>query len=206
MGRKAETVPASLESLIDLNSNDFVQAHVTDSNYQKIVTEISGRKPGTKGSRKIKLTSEMLRQFLFFVSMGLSLKNAANKSGIGENTRKDYALKSTTFSELSSLAELDPEDAAIIAVVKAIKGTKPGYVKITHPATGQPDYIRVEGKEPNVQVAQWYLEKVKHFGDEDGGPEQPALGAPQNEKEAELLELILNRHYDYVESKKKNKK
>lgn len=204
MARKAQDT-TKIESLI-AEGNEFVEQHVTDTVYKRVVGELSARKKGTKGSRKIKLTSEMLRNFVFYVSMGLSLRSAANKSGIGENTRKDYALKSTTFSELSSQAETDPEDAAIMAVVKAIKGTKPGYVKITHPVTGQPDYIQIKGAEPNVTVAQWYLEKIKFFGSEDGESEAPALGAPQNEKEAELLERLLNKHHDYVQAKKANKK
>lgn len=204
MARKPQDT-TKIESLIEEGS-EFIEKHVTDTTYKKIVGELSARKKGTKGSRKIKLTSVMLRNFIFYVSMGLSLRSAANKSGIGETTRKDYQLRSATFSELSSLAELDPTDAAIMAVVKAIKGTKPGYVKITHPVTGQPDYIQVKGAEPNVAVAQWYLEKVKFFGSDEGESEAPALGAPQNEKEAELLERLLNKHHDYVQAKKANKK
>lgn len=41
------------------------------------------------------------------------------------------------------------------------------------------------------------------IGVESEKDEIPPLGAPRNEEEAELLEGLLNRHYDYVKQKLK---
>lgn len=187
-------------------TNDFIKAHVTDELHKQIVSELSTRKEKTKGSRKIKLTSEMLRQFLFFASMGLSLEKSANKCGLGENTRKDYALKSTTFSEVSSLAKDDPDDIAIMGMVEAMRGTKPYYFPLKNEETGAIKYIEMGGKEPNVQIMQWWAIQKNLVGEAKTDDTAPQLGAPRNKEEADLLLMLLNKHNDYVEAKRKSTK
>lgn len=180
--------------------NDFVKTHCTDILYTKIANELSERKQGTRGSRKLGLTPEILRVFIYHVSTGKKLKVAAFLSGIEEKTRQDYKAKSQTFSGLVELAEQNVEAASMEAVYKSIVGTKPGYYELTNPITQKKEYIPIKEVPPNVTVAQWYLEKKKYFGD-DGASGQPQLGAPRNEEEAKLLEFVLNRHHDYIASK-----
>ena len=185
-----------------LTTNQFISEHVTDELHKQIISELSTRKKGNVVGRKSSLTTEMLRQFLFYVSIGEDYKNAAEIVHMGENNRKDYAQRSNTFSEVSSLAKSNITLRAKIAVYRAIEGQLPQYYKITNPETKQDKYIELREIPPNVAVAQWHLEKVNAYGNE-GKDDQPQLGAPQNEREAELLLLIMNKHSDYVESKRK---
>jgi hypothetical protein len=180
--------------------NDFTKQYATDELYKKVALELSSRNKKTKGGRKLKLTPEMLRQFLFYVSMGESLKNAAESVYMGEKTRQDYNTRSETFSGVSSLAKNNISMRSRIAVAKAIIGRKPCYYKLLHPATKQPAYIELREVPPDVKVAMWWLEKVEKIGNQEKSESIPSLGAPQNEKEALLLESLLNRHADYVES------
>jgi len=192
-------------SIIKERENDFTKTHCTDALFDNIVQELSSRKEGTKGSRKINLTPEMLRDFLYHVSVGKQLKVSAELAGINEKTRQDYNSRSSTFSGAVSLAQNNIESAAMEAVYKAIVGTKPGYYQLTHPATGNLEYIHIKETVPNVQVAMWLLEKRKVFGSDDDSSQQPQLGAPRNEEEAALLEMLLNKHYDYVKAKENTK-
>lgn len=184
------------------DTNQFVKDHVTDEVFKQVVSELSDRKEKTKGGRKLKLTSEMLHNFLFYVSIGETLKNAAEYSLVGENNRKDYIKKSPTFSELSSLAQGNITLRAKIAVYKAIEGQKAQYVKIKHPITQEEHVIELKEITPNVAVAQWHLEKVNAYGNEEDD-KTPQLGAPRNEAEAELLLRLMNKHSDYVRAKRK---
>jgi len=188
-----------------LTTNQFIKEHVSDNLHKKIITELSTRKKGNVTGRKSSLTTEMLRAFLFYVSIGEDYKNAAEYSFMGENNRKDYQQRSKTFSEVSSLAKNNLTLRSKIAVYKAIEGQLPQYYEIINPDTQAKHYIELKEIPPNVSVAQWHLEKVNAYGDE-GKDEQPQLGAPQNEKEAELLLMIMNKHNDYVESKRKQLK
>jgi hypothetical protein len=87
-----------------------------------------------------------------------------------------------------------------MAVAESIMGRKPSYYKLTHPITNQPTYIELKEIQPNVNAAMWWLEKVDKIGavEEDDDPYQnPKLGAPRNEHEAELLEGLMKKHTDY---------
>ena len=187
------------------DTNQFIKEHVTDALHKKIVSELSTRKKGNVVGRKSSLTTEMLRQFLFYVSIGETLKNSAEYSFMGENNRKDYQQRSKTFSEVSSLAQNNLTLRSKIAVYRAIEGQKAQYVTIKHPITKADHIIELKEIAPNVAVAQWHLEKSNAYGSE-GKEEAPQLGAPRNEAEAELLLMLLNKHTDYVEAKRKQAK
>lgn len=188
-----------------LTTNQFIKEHVTDELYKTIVVELTTREKGNKTGKKLGLSVDMLRQFLFYVSIGEDLKNAAALVLMNENTRQDYNKRSETFARVTSLAKNNLTLRSKIAVYKAIEGKLPQYYAITNPETQTVKYIELKEIPPNVAVAQWHLEKVNAYGNE-GKDEQPQLGAPQNEKEAELLLLIMNKHNDYVESKRKQLK
>lgn len=192
------------ENVITDSDNDFVKEHVTDTLYNKIISELTIRKKGSTTGRKSSLTSEMLRQFLFYVSMGADYKEAADACMMGEGNRKDYSLRSDTFSEVSRLAKGNVSIRARVAVARAIIGTKPGYYKMIHPATKREEYIPIKEVTPNVAVAQWWLEKVDKIGGDNDLGGAPQLGAPKNEEEAKLLEFVLNRHSDYVRNKQQS--
>jgi hypothetical protein len=89
-----------------------------------------------------------------------------------------------------------------MAVAQAIMGRRPSYYKLIHPATKQPTYIELKEIQPNVMAAMWWLEKVDKIGVVEE-KEIPKLGAPRKEAEAQLLEMLLNRHSDYVRGKEK---
>jgi len=191
-----------MDNLVSPFDNEFVKTHCTDDLHKKIISELTTRKPGEKTGRKINLTAEMLRVFLYHVSTGKKLKISASLAGIEENTRQKYNQNSETFRRVVSLAEDNANAVAVEAVFKAMAGTKPGFVQLKHPKTNEPIYIQIAAKDPNVQVAQWWLEKNKYFGNEEGDS-AAVLGAPQNEREVELQEMLLNRHYDYVRRKQR---
>lgn len=192
------------ENVITDSHNDFIKEHVNDALYIKIIGELSKRKEGNTTGKKSSLTIEILRQFLFLVSMGLDYKDAANASMMGEGNRKNYSTRSESFAEVSSLAKNNVSMCARIAIAKAIMGTKPGYYKMIHPATKREEYIPIKEVTPNVAVAQWWLEKVDKIGGDNDLGGAPQLGAPKNEEEAKLLEFVLNRHSDYVRDKQKS--
>lgn len=188
-----------------LLTNQFIDQHVTDSLHEKIIRELTTRKKGNVAGRKSSLTPEILRQFLFYVSIGEDYKNAAEYSLMGEGNRKDYQLRSNTFSEVSSLAKGNITLRSKIAVYRAIEGQLPKFYPIKNPANGETKYIELKEIPPNVAVAQWHLEKVNAYGDANKD-DAPQLGAPRNEQEAELLLMLLNKHRDYVEAKSRQPK
>lgn len=186
------------------NDNEFVKEHVNDVLFKQIVSELTTRTTDNKGGQKLTLTPEMLRDFLYYVSMGVDLKDSAAAVHLPEKTRQDYNRRSATFSGVTSLAKKNVSLRARIAVAKAIEGQRPQYYKLIHPGTQEPTYIQLKEIPPNVSVAQWWLEKVDKIGGEEDG-EAPQLGAPRNEREAELLEKLLNKHHDYVNAKRNTK-
>jgi hypothetical protein len=188
----------------NIDTNDFIEKYVDDEIYKKIVSELTTRKKKNKAGRKIKLTSENLRQFLFLVSMGQNLKDSATLSGIGMNTREDYSLRSDTFSELITLAQSNVGRCATLNMARAIMGTKSYYEEIIHPATNKPAYIEVKGSPPDIKASMWWLEVVEKIGGEEAG-EQPVLGAPRNDEEKALMQDLLKTHFDYVRQKSKQR-
>lgn len=193
------------DAIIKPKENEFITDHVTDELYKTIVSELSTRKKGEKTGKKITLTSNMLRDFLYYVSMGVDLKDAASAVQLKEDTRQTYVAKSPTFKRVSDLAKGNVSLRSRISVAKAIMGTKPGYYELIHPATQTKEYIAVKEQPPNVQVAMWWLEKVDKIGGDEGSKDAPQLGAPRNEEEAKLLEMLLNKHHDYIEAKRADK-
>lgn len=194
-----------MESVINPNDNDFVKEFVNDKLYKQIVRELTTRTTKNKGGQKITLTPEMLRDFLYYVSMGVDLNDASEAVHLPEKTRQDYNRRSVTFSGVTSLAKKNVSLRARITVAKSIMGQLPQYYKLEHPVTKDVKYIELKEIPANVNTAMWWLTTVDKIGGGDEG-ETPQLGAPRNEKEAELLERLLNKHHDYVEAKKKNTK
>lgn len=178
--------------------NEFIKEHVTDGTYRKIVKELSGSKDPKRRGRKIELTAEKLHNFLFYVSIGLDYKEAAESAYLPENTRQKYMAGSEEFRRVASLAKNNLGIVARVALARAIEGRKPGYYAYTHPTTKQTMYMELKEVQPNVKAAMWYLDQIKYFEKLNKSQDEAPLGAPRNEEEARLLEELLNRHYDYV--------
>lgn len=65
-------------------------------------------------------------------------------------------------------------------------------------------FIELREIQPDVRTAMWWLEKVDKIDiveEDEDLYKDPPLGAPQNEREAELMEGLLNRHFNYIERK-----
>lgn len=194
--------------ILDVN-NEFIERHATDSLYKKIVSELTTRNEGNTTGNKLMLTPKMLRDFLFYVSMGADLKDAATSVHLEEKTRQDYNRRSEAFSGVTNLAKNNVSLRSRMTVAQSIMGRKPSYYKLIHPVTNQPTYIELKEIEPDVRVAMWWLEKVDKIGieeqDEDPFKNAP-MGCPQNEHEVELQKQLMAWYYDYVISKEKEAK
>jgi len=188
---------------INIISDDFIERHVTDGVYRKIVKELSTAEDTKGRGRKIELTAEKLHNFLYYLSIGASYKLASESAQISENTRQKYMARSEEFRRVASLAKENLKIIAIVAISNAIMGRKPGYYQFIHPITKEIIYILQKEVPSNVRAAMWYLEKTKYFEkrEAENAKGQSQLGAPRNEEEARLLEDLLNRHRDYVKSK-----
>lgn len=189
------------KKVINPFGNDFIKAHVTDSAYKQIIQDISTRKEGSKQGKKLELTLQKLTAFLYWVSMDESIENAAILSGIGVKAREKYHMLSPTFVGLQKLAESNIVRIARKGLYKYVSGQLPQYYPLVHPETKQVRYIELKEVPPNLNAIMYVLDKKKVF-DSDENTKQPQLGAPQNEHEAQLLEMLLNRHHDYIEEKK----
>lgn len=191
-----------------INDNEFIEKYVSDSLYKKIVGELRTSPDGTRkkeSGRKRELTREILRNYLFNLSMTGEYEFSAESAGLPEKRRQKYMIESESFRGVSSLAKNNVSLRSRMAVAQAIMGRKPSYYKLIHPATKQPTYIELKEVQPNVVAAMWWLEKVDKIGAVEE-KETPKLGAPRNEEEARLLEMLLNRHADYVREKAYNAK
>lgn len=190
-----------------INDNEFIEKHVTDALYKKIIGELRTNLDGTKKKdkgRKRELTREILRQYLFNLSLTGEYEFSAESAGLPEKRRQKYMTESESFRGVSSLAKNNVSLRSRIAVAQAIMGRRPSYYKLTHPITNQPTYIELKETLPNVNAAMWWLEKVDKISTTDSEEDpykNPKLGAPRNAEEAALLEGLLNSHYDYVKRK-----
>ena len=187
-----------------ITDNEFIEKYTTDPLYKKIVGELTTRGKDTTTGKKLALTPKILRDFLFYVSMGADLKDAAKSVNLEEKPRQDYNRRSETFSGVTSLAKNNVSTRAKMAVAQAIMGRKPSYYKLTHPVTKQPTYIELREIQPDVKAAMWWLETVDKIGTADSNNDpykNPGLGSPRNAEEAALLEGLMNSHYDYVKKK-----
>lgn len=196
-----------MEHRTNNQDNDFTSQHVTDAIYRRIVKELKTNPDGTEKTnrgRKRELTREILHNYLFFLSMSGEYESSAESAGLPEKRRQRYMTQSETFRGVSSLAKGNVSLRARMAVAESIMGRKASYLKIIHPATKQPVYFERKEILPNVNAAMWWLEKVEKIGVVEKSNEEPQLGAPRNQEEAELLEMILNRHYDYIQQKNAN--
>jgi len=188
-------------------SNEFTDSYVTDVVYNKIINELRTKADGTikqERGRKRELTREILRTYLFYLSLTGEYEFSAESAGLPEKRRQKYMKESDSFRGVSSLAKNNVSLRARMSVAQSIMGRKPSYYKLIHPSTNQPTYIELKEILPNVNAAMWWLEKVDKIGtveEDEGSYKNPPLGAPQNEREAELLEMLLNRHHDYVRGK-----
>jgi hypothetical protein len=187
--------------------NEFIEKHVTDALYKKIIKELRTNLDGTikdDSGRKRELTREILRHYLFVLSMTGDYKFSAESAGLPEKRRQKYMKESDAFRGVFSLAKNNVSLRSRMTVAESIMGRKPSYYKLTHPITNQPTYIELKEIQPNVNAAMWWLEKVDKIAtiEEDEDPyKNPKVGAPRNEHEAELLEKIMKAHVDYVMEK-----
>jgi hypothetical protein len=190
-----------------ITDNEFTKKYATDAVYTKIIRELRTNPDGTQkqdSGRKRELTREILRAYLFYLSQTGEYEFSAESAGLPEKRRQKYMKESEVFRGVSSLAKNNVSLRARMSVAQSIMGRKPSYYKLTHPSTNQPTYIELKEILPNVNAAMWWLEKVDKIGTEEPDEDpykNPPLGAPQNEHEAELLEMLMNRHYDYVKRK-----
>lgn len=190
-----------------ITDNEFTEKYATDTVYTKIIRELRTNHDGTQkqdSGRKRELTREILRTYLFYLSLTGEYEFSAESAGLPEKRRQKYMKESEAFRGVSSLAKNNVSLRARMSVAQSIMGRKPSYYKLTHPSTNQPTYIELKEILPNVNAAMWWLEKVDKIGmeeDDEDPYKNPPLGAPQNEHEAELLEMLMNRHYDYVKKK-----
>jgi hypothetical protein len=179
--------------------SEFIATHVTDKVYRKIVRELSQSEDAKGRGRKIELTAEKLHNFLYFLSIGADYKLASEWAQISESTRQKYMARSEEFRRVASLAKENLKIIALVSISKAMLGRKPGYYQFVHPITNEVIYILQKEVPPNIRACMWWLEKTRYF--EERRKEEnidKKLGYPQNEHEAELMEMLLNRHYDYV--------
>lgn len=181
------------------SESEFIATHVTDKVYRKIVRELS-QSEDTKGrGRKIELTAEKLHNFLYFLSIGADYKLASEWAQISESTRQKYMTRSEEFRRVASLAKENLKIIALVSISKAMLGRKPGYYQFTHPITKEVIYILQNEVPPNIKACMWWLEKTRYFEEcLEERDNKNRLGYPQNEREAMLMEKLLNRHYDYV--------
>lgn len=180
--------------------SEFIATHVTDKVYRKIIRELS-QSEDTKGrGRKIELTAEKLHNFLYFLSIGADYKLASEWAQISESTRQKYMARSEEFRRVASLAKENLKIVALLAISKAMLGRKPGYYQFIHPTTNEVIYILEKEILPNLKACMWWLEKTRYFEErrKEENENKNRLGYPQNEREAELMEDLLNRHYNYV--------
>jgi len=184
----------------------FIRAYYNDSLYPTIVKEISKATDTKKRGRKISLTAEKLHNFLFYLSIGLDYKEASESAFIPENTRQKYMVSSETFRRVASLARENLGIVSRMALTRAIEGRKPDYYAFTHPITKETIYLLLDEIQPNPKAAMWYLDKVKYFEKYENKHKknENSIGSPQNEHEAQLLEQLLNRHYDYIQKRAKS--
>lgn len=187
--------------------NEFIDKHVTDALYVKIIGELRTNRDGAKkkvSGRKRELTREILRHYLFILSMTGEYEFSAESAGLPEKRRQKYMTQSESFRGVSKLAKNNVSLRSRMAVAQSIMGRKPSYYKMINPSNKQPVYIELKEIVPNVNAAMWWLEKVDKIGiveESDDPYKEPPLGAPRNAEEAALLEGLLNKHYDYVKSK-----
>jgi hypothetical protein len=107
--------------------------------------------------------------------------------------------RSEEFRRVASLAKENLKIIALVAISKAMLGRKPGYHQYIHPITKEVIYILEKEVLPNLKACMWWLEKTRYFEERlEERENKNRLGYPQNEREAELMENLLNRHYDYV--------
>lgn len=183
--------------------NEFIEIHVTDSLFTRIIKELRTNPDGSKkddSGRKRELTREILRNYLFTLSMTGEYDFSAESAGLPEKRRQKYMKESESFRGVSSLAKNNVSLRSRMAVALSIMGRKPSFYKVIHPSTNQPVYFELKEILPNVNAAMWWLEKVDKIGaeKEDEDPyKNPALGAPRNEYEAELLEGLMKKHTNY---------
>jgi len=180
--------------------NDFIQRHVSDGVYRKIVKELSTAEDIKGRGRKVELTAEKLHNFLYYLSIGASYKLASESAQISESTRQKYMARSEEFKRVASLAKANVTILALEGVYRAIAGRKPGYYCFIHPETKEVTYLLLNEVASNAKVAMWWLERSGYFNEVKKEKGENQLGAPRNEEEARLLEELLNRHYDYTKT------
>ncbi len=187
--------------------NEFIDKYVTDALYAKIIGELRTNPDGAKkmdSGRKRELTREILRHYLFVLSMTGEYEFSAESAGLPEKRRQKYMTESESFRGVSKLAKNNISLRSRMAVAQSIMGRKPSYYKLINPSNKQPVFIELKEIIPNVNAAMWWLEKVDKIGTEESNEDpykNPGLGAPRNEHEAALLEGIMKRHHDYVQEK-----
>jgi hypothetical protein len=135
-------------------------------------------------------------------------------SGVIERTKfYDYRRKSPTFSHVTDTAKEQTTRHALSAVAIAVRHI-PTHVKKIRELGGKEKEVLVPEQKPDLQTARWWLNNEKtskkrfnrviEEGETPG--DTPTLGVPENEEQAELMAMILNKHYDYKKENRRAKR
>lgn len=178
-------------------TNSFTRDFVIDPEYEKIIKEVSTRKPGSKAGKKLTLTLQKLSEYLYWISEGETVENAAVLAKMTVALKDKLHANSPTFVRLQELAENDIVRVAKKNLRKFVEGQLPMYYKLVNPKTNEVKFVELKEIQPNLNAITYILDKKKAFGD-IGEPGTPKLGAPRNKEEAELLKWLLQEHYSYV--------
>ncbi len=167
--------------------------------FDLIVKELEGsgkRKDGELG-RPTNFTLEKYKAFLYWYLQTGMKEWSYYKSGIGKHAYETARTYSKTFQGVLKRDGDDLKAQAMLNISRDIRGLAQTVDKdgnITNP-----------GIPGSTKVSQWFVENAKQKEEEEEEAGQPMLGAPQNEREAELMATMLNR-YDQLKSKRASRK
>lgn len=149
--------------------------------------------------RPRKLTMEMFNEFLYWLFLTGEYKWAAIRSKMGLKTFEDYQKQSPYFAGLAEAARNDGLIRARMNIISSVRGQE----EVKNPETG---VVESKAVSPNIEDSKWLLQYEDRIGNNKGaeGGDAPSLGVPKNEREAELLAMVLNKHSDYEQSKRKD--
>lgn len=124
---------------------------------------------------------EKLRQAYM---IGANDREACHYAGIGHSTLYKYQKEDPDFVEQKKLWRSNPVLIAKQNVFEVLKS---------------------KNDSKKLETSKWYIEKYDKETNEAQAGGGATLGAPQNEKEADLLLSLMNKHYDYRRRAKDSK-
>src|SRR3989344_3646130 len=104
-------------------TNEFTDQHVTATVYRNIIRELRTNPDGTQkqdSGRKRELTREILRTYLFYLSLTGEYEFSAESAGLPEKRRQKYMKESEAFRGVSSLAKNNVSLRARMSVAQSI--------------------------------------------------------------------------------------